>query len=67
MLGRSFDDILLRGRWAAATSGRHYLQAGRQLLLGVALPPEVSDLARRVLREGLHVVLLPDARQRLRA
>ena len=31
--GTPLEDILRLGRWAAATSGRHYIQSGRALML----------------------------------
>ena len=65
--GRDLSAILLRGRWAAESSGRHYLQAGRQLLLGLQLPPHVSTMAWRLLREGLLCLVDPALRDRLRA
>ena len=40
--------ILLQGRWKAEASGRHYVQSGRQLLIGSQLPPLVTQLAQRV-------------------
>ena len=36
-------DLLVRGRWAADASGRHYIQSGRQLLLSLALLPPTLD------------------------
>ena len=60
LAGTQMSDILLRGRWAAESSGRHYVQAGRQLLLTQALPPTVTELARRLLGVGAHMVLAPD-------
>ena len=35
--------ILVRGRWAAESSGRHYIQSGRQLLLAQNMPAAVTD------------------------
>ncbi len=62
----SFPRILIRGRWAAESSARHYIQGGRQMLLSLALPAHVADLARRVERVGLAALLAPDLRARLR-
>ena len=52
LAGMEMSDILLRGRWAAESSGRHYVQGGRQLLLSQALPPTVTEVARRLLVAG---------------
>ena len=48
LAGSDMADILLRGRWKVESSGKHYIQAGRQLLLGLQLPPEVTALACRI-------------------
>ena len=53
-------DILLRGRWKAEASGRHYVQSGRQLLIGSQLPPLVTQLAQRVQSLGLAALLRLD-------
>ena len=45
--------ILPRGRWAVESSGRHYIQSGRQLPLAQELPPHVIDLARRLEQAGV--------------
>jgi len=64
--GVELPAILIRGRWAVESSGRHYAQAGRQMLLATALPAHVSTLARRVEVQGLCALLAPDVRARLR-
>ena len=48
------------------SSGRHYIQSGRQLLIAQQLPREVTDLARRIERVGLESLLARDLRARLR-
>jgi len=58
--GSVMPDILVRGRWSAESSGRHYVQSGRQLLLGLSLPAEVAFLARQLERLGLRALLAPD-------
>ena len=58
--GKPMSDILLRGRWKAEASGRHYVQSGRQLLIGSQLPPLVTQLAQRVQSLGLAALLRPD-------
>ena len=60
-------DLLVRGRWAVEASGRHYIQSGRQLLLSLALPPEISTLARGYRALGLASLALPDFAARLAA
>jgi len=60
LAGMPMSDILLRGRWAAESSGRHYVQAGRQLLLSQTLPGEVTELARRLLHVGMEMLLSPE-------
>jgi len=67
LAGRSLPAILLRGRWKAEGSGRHYIQAGRQMLLALALPRLVVQLAGRVARIGLVALIDPDLRTRLRS
>ena len=64
--GDEISSILVRGRWAAESSGRHYIQSGRQLLIAQQLPGDVTDLARRIERVGLESLLARDLRARLR-
>ena len=66
LAGRPLPAILLRGRWKAEGSGRHYIQAGRQMLLALALPRIVVRLAGRVSEIGLVALIDPDLRHRLR-
>ena len=56
--------ILTRGRWAVESSGRDYIQSGRQLLLAQELPPPVIDLARRLERAGVESLVARDLRAR---
>ena len=65
--GRDMSAIILRGRWAAESSARHYVQAGRQMLLALALPPAVATLASRLARIGVAALVAPDLPERLRA
>jgi hypothetical protein len=65
LAGTGLPDILTRGRWAVDSSGRHYIQAGRQMLLALALPAEVAELARRLERAGISSLFAPDLRRRL--
>ena len=51
--GDEMSRILTRGRWAVESTGRHYIQSGRQLLLAQELPPTVIELARRLERAGV--------------
>ena len=67
LAGREMSEIIVRGRWAVESSARHYVQAGRQMLLALALPPSIAALAARVERAGLLVLLAPDLLARLRA
>ena len=64
--GDEMSRILTRGRWAVESSGRHYIQSGRQLLLAQELPPPVIDLARRLERAGVESLVARDLRARLR-
>ena len=64
--GDEMSRILTRGRWAVESSGRHYIQSGRQLLLAQELPPPVIDLARRLEGAGVESLLARDLRERLR-
>ena len=63
--GDEMSRILTRGRWAVESSGRHYIQSGRQLLLAQELPPAVVDLARRHAQAGVESLLSRDLRARL--
>ena len=65
LLNRPMSDILLRGRWKAESSGRHYVQAGRQLLIGSAVPPLVTRIAQRITELGWSALLGPDLASRL--
>ena len=65
LAGRDWPDIMVRGRWVADSSGRRYVQAGRQLLLAIHLPAEVSAIAARVRQAGLIALLASDVRARL--
>ena len=58
--GIPLSDILVRGRWACESSGRHYIQVGRQLLAGISLPERASRLAARFAAVGLQAILHPD-------
>ena len=64
--GDEMSRILTRGRWAVESSGRHYIQSGRQLLLTQELPLIVIDLARRLEDAGIESLLARDLRERLR-
>ncbi len=44
LLGRSMEDILLRGRWASTKSARRYIQSGRAVLLSMDVPPPLAIL-----------------------
>ena len=63
--GDEMSRILTRGRWAVESSGRHYIQSGRQLLLAQELPQTVIDLARRLERAGVESLVARDLRARL--
>ena len=65
MAGCDMSWILIRGRWTVESSGRHYIQSGRQLLLSLGLPAAVSQLAARVAASGLLVLFDPAVRLRL--
>ena len=66
LCGDEMPRILTRGRWAVESSGRHYIQSGRQLLLAQELPPPVIDFARRLDGAGVDSLLARDLRERLR-
>ena len=65
LAGWDMADILLRGRWKVESSGKHYIQAGRQLLLGLDLPQEVTVLASRIEEIGLVHLFDSDLADRL--
>ena len=53
LLGKSMEDILLRGRWASTKSARRYIQSGRALLLSMQVPPALAKLASILCRDLL--------------
>jgi len=44
LLGRSLEDILMRGRWQSTKSARRYIQAGRALLLNARVPQHLVEV-----------------------
>ena len=44
LLGASLEQVLMRGRWASTKSARHYIQAGRAMLLATEVPPHIAEL-----------------------
>lgn len=44
--GVSLEEVLRRGRWATTKSARHYIQAGRALLLTTQVPDRIAAAAR---------------------
>jgi Phage integrase family len=46
LLGRPIEDILLRGRWSSNKSARRYIQAGRAMLLTVAVSSQTAARAK---------------------
>ena len=58
-------DLLVRGRWAVESSGRHYIQSGRQLLLSIFLPSNVAALARALRTIGVGALVEQDLRERV--
>lgn len=61
LLGRSVDDILIRGRWASTNSARRYIQAGRALLLTVDVAPALIATARTLTRDLVRSLTLATA------
>ena len=51
--GMPLEDILRHGRWASTKSARHYIQAGRALLMRTTVPHTVTEMARALLRNVL--------------
>jgi len=49
--GVRMDDILLRGRWAAHKSAKHYIQSGRVLLAAAELPLSLRVLSASIARD----------------
>ena len=45
LLGRPLEEILQHGRWASTKSARHYVQAGRALLMTMNIPDHVATIA----------------------
>ena len=56
-------DLLVRGRWAVESSGRHYIQSGRQLLLSMSLPSTVNGLAQKLRAVGVRALLQHNLRE----
>ena len=48
LAGVPLEEILHHGRWASVASARHYIQAGRALLMATALPAFVLKWGREV-------------------
>lgn len=46
LLGRSLEDILMRGRWASTKSARRYIQAGRGMLLSISVPKKIAKISQ---------------------
>ena len=65
--GDPIADILTRGRWKAESSGRHYIQSGRQLLLGISLPVLVHQIATKLRSIGLITLSSPHFERLLEA
>jgi integrase len=59
MRGKNLEDILARGRWASTKSARHYVQAGRALLLACKTPAKVAHLGESVAAALVHSFSLP--------
>lgn len=59
MRGKTLEDILARGRWASTKSARHYVQAGRALLLATRTPVRVARLGEAIGHDLLHSFSLP--------
>ncbi len=45
--GTPLQDILKMGRWAVATSGRHYIQSGKAVLTKYKLPDSLNEIAKQ--------------------
>ena len=56
--GMSLPDILRHGRWAETKSARHYIQAGRALLLSAEIPESVYELSRSLVPNIRHAFSL---------
>jgi hypothetical protein len=59
MRGHPMEDILARGRWASTKSARHYVQAGRALLLATKTPVRIATLGETIGRALLYSFTLP--------
>ena len=51
LLGRSVEDILMRGRWQSTKSARRYIQAGRALLLNARVPQALVEVGSVLSRD----------------
>ena len=58
MMGVPIDTIMHHGRWAATKTARHYIQAGRSLLLDTKVPAGVAAIARLMLPHIMPVFTL---------
>ena len=47
------EEVLRHGRWASNKSARHYIQAGRALLLTTSVPDEVKIMAKTLVANVL--------------
>ncbi len=59
MRGKPLEDILARGRWASTKSARHYVQAGRALLLATETPAKIAHLGETIAHGLLPSFSLP--------
>ncbi len=48
---RNMDLCLVRGRWAATSSARVYIQAGRALLVKTRIPAKAAELGDRMAKD----------------
>lgn len=58
MAGCKLEDILMRGRWESNKSARRYVQAGRAILLSVAVPAWVAEAGRLMAQDVVNLFSL---------
>lgn len=51
--GLGIEEVLRHGRWASTKSARHYIQAGRALLLTTSVPDAVKTMAKTLVANVL--------------
>jgi len=55
----SIEDIMERGRWAASTSARRYIQSGVAMLMTMSAPPSITTAGIILAKDVVRFMSLP--------